>query len=685
MLSLLTKPQKFLINYLGYLKIKYKVWGGAIATLIMLSVVSLTAVFSLTDTQKEVIDVVEVRQPLAMASLELAETLDKANAALGFYLSSTKDTDKQQYIAALGELDVLLKKLYAMPAVKNDKNSFELIKKIEASLKQYKSYKDEMLVLAVDFQKNFPAIGISGSQMNPVAMEIQASLQSMLLSEAEEEITAQRKQLLLDISELRINWMNIIIGNRAYMAFRGKAALDNLYLYKSVFIDTLKKFVTHEDILTFEQVDALDKVRDSSKNFFVLLDEMVSVHGSEKWRTDSYLISTKIGPLVRNVKQDINTLVTKQRKLSEEISQELVTSTSATKTLVTTLFIIASIIGISGAYILTCMITKPLNETVSTMDDIAKGEGDLTQRIKIKGKDEVALLGKAFNYFISKIHGTVAQVADSTDELTEAANDMMQHVEKAERDIETQRSETEQVISSMSHMHSTVQSVAEHADSAAEVAKEADIQAKKGRDVVEHTINSIESLASEVQDASNVINGLEEGSKDIGTVLDVIKGIAEQTNLLALNAAIEAARAGEQGRGFAVVADEVRNLASRTQESTQEIQTMIERLQQGAHDAVQVMQSGTEKANQSVQKASEAGDALLDITQAVNKIATMNAEIVSVSEEQRRVTDNINNNMANISNVSDTTAQSSKELESSSSSLSDIASKLQTTLNQFQI
>ena len=651
----------------------------------LLSIVSLTALYSLTNTQDDIIDVVEVRQPLTMASLELAEILEKTNAALGFYLSSTKDEDKQQYVTALGELDAILKKLYAMPAVKNDESSLRLIKKIEASLEKYKSYRQEMLVLAVDFQKNFPAIGISGTKMNPVAMDIQANLQAMILSESEEEPSAERKQLLLDISELRINWMNVIIGNRAYMAFRGKAALDNLNLYVGVYNDMLAKFNQYEDLLTFEQVDALDTIRSKSKEFFVFLDEMVALHSSEKWRTDSYLISTQIGPLVRNIKQDINKLLSKQRKLSAEISQGLVKSTSATKTLVTTFFIIAVLIGLTGAFITTCMITKPINNTVATMNDIAEGEGDLTQRIKIQGKDEVALLGRAFNFFISKIHGTVSQVADSTDELSEAAEDMMQHVKNTERDIGSQRSETELVVAAMDHMHSTVKNVAEHADNAAEMAQQADIAAQEGKDVVVQTITSIKSLAEEVEQASTVINGLEEGSKEIGTVLDVIRGIAEQTNLLALNAAIEAARAGEQGRGFAVVADEVRSLASRTQESTQEIQGMIERLQSGAHDAVEVMQSGTEKAHQSVQQASEAGRSLQDITDAVNKIASMNVEIVKVSEEQRSVTDNINESMSNISNVSDTTSQSANDLEKSSTSLTNIADKLQTTLNQFQI
>jgi methyl-accepting chemotaxis protein len=674
-----------LVGALGSIKIKVKVWVGAIVMLVLLSIVSLTAVVSLTHTQKNISDVVEIRQPLAMASMELAETLDRANAALGFYLSSTKETDKQQYESALNELDSVLEKLYSLPGVKEDQEILSQVKEIDSLLSRYKGYRNRMLELAVDFQENYPGIGISGIKMNPVAMSIQANLQSLFVTETEEEVSAERKELLIDIAKLRQNWMNVIIGNRAYMAFRGDAALANLNLYRDGFRQQLADFGKHADILTFEQTDAYEQIAEKSKTYFSLLDEMIAVHKSDKWRTDSYLISTEIGPLVRDVKAKINKLVKQQRSLTETISQELLDKTNTTKQLVTTLFIIAVIIGLSGAFFMSVMITNSINSTVTAMNDIAQGEGDLTQRLKVRGKDEIAMLGKAFNYFISKIHGTVSQVADSTDELSEASVNMKRLVDKAEADINRQRTETEHVAASMNQMLDSVKNVTNHAENASEVAQQADLQAKKGRDVVVKTIKSIEKLANDVEKAANVIHGLENESVDIGTVLDVIKSIAEQTNLLALNAAIEAARAGEQGRGFAVVADEVRSLASRTQESTQEIQAMIERLQSGARDAVAVMSQGTEQASESVKQASEAGVALQDITDAVNKITSMNAEIANASRHQHEVTNEINRSMSNISQVADATAEGSAELEKSSAALNRLSGNLQKTLDQFQI
>ena len=237
----------------------------------------------------------------------------------------------------------------------------------------------------------------------------------------------------------------------------------------------------------------------------------------------------------------------------------------------------------------------------------------------------------------------------------------------------------------MNEMNATVHDVAQNASSAADAARAADEAANEGRNVVQTTVQAIDRLASEVEQANGVIGKLKQESEQIGSVLDVIRNIADQTNLLALNAAIEAARAGEQGRGFAVVADEVRSLASRTQESTQEIQQMMERLQNGTGEAVRVMHSSQEKTRETVAKAQLAGTSLESIKASVSTIHAMNTQIASAAEEQGVVANEINRSVVNIADISKKTAQGSSNSAEASRTLATLGEEMHGLVKQFKL
>jgi methyl-accepting chemotaxis protein len=320
---------------------------------------------------------------------------------------------------------------------------------------------------------------------------------------------------------------------------------------------------------------------------------------------------------------------------------------------------------------------------VGAMNKMA--QGNLTQDIKIAGKDEYAWMGweytcarKAFKEMIENIISNASQLASAADQLSSVT-------EQSNAGVMRQQSEISQVATAMNEMSATVTEVSKNASNAATAAQEADEQAKNGCDVVNTTVQTINNLASEVERTSEVIENLKGDSISIGTVLDVIRDIAEQTNLLALNAAIEAARAGEQGRGFAVVADEVRTLASRTQQSTREINDMIERLQNGANQAVSVMEMGRTKAEESVEQAAKAGEALTAITGVVDNIKSMNMQIASAAEEQSSTAEEINRNIVNISEVAQETADGSQQTASASDALAKLAVDLQENVGRFQV
>ena len=366
-----------------------------------------------------------------------------------------------------------------------------------------------------------------------------------------------------------------------------------------------------------------------------------------------------------------------QRIESQKSTETFVTSTSFFGTL------IALIIGSSAAFLITKGIKVRINETQEALSLIS--DGDLTARVPITSTDEIGELGQSFNSFTHKLQIILREISDAANELSFASKTMNDITEKSTIAILSQQQETEMVSASMSQMTSTSLEVATNAELASSAAQQADEESKIGNSIVDETISSINSLAKDIDTSAQIIIKLKQDSENIGAVLSVIKGVAEQTNLLALNAAIEAARAGEQGRGFAVVADEVRSLAQRTQESTLEIENSIETLQSASHEAVESMESSRENVEATVLKAQAAGESLSNITSSVETISQMNTQIATAAEEQTMVSNEISRNVTNIQEVTDQTASNTKETAVSSGEVMDLSNRLANLVNQFKI
>nr|WP_030129876.1 methyl-accepting chemotaxis protein [Pseudomonas sp. QTF5] len=388
--------------------------------------------------------------------------------------------------------------------------------------------------------------------------------------------------------------------------------------------------------------------------------------------TNSEAINTVLNRLLEiNTQQTIDT------------NQQAADQYSSAFNLTVTLLVIATGLTLLFAWLLTNSITKPIANALSAAEEIA--EGNLTRPITVDGEDEAGRLLAAMAKMQDKLRDTLQRISGSATQLASAAEELNSVTDESARGLTQQNNEIEQAATAVNEMTSAVEEVARNAVSTSEASKNATTSAGDGRDLVQETVSAIERMSTDVQSTATLIGDLANESRDIGKVLDVIRGLADQTNLLALNAAIEAARAGEAGRGFAVVADEVRALAHRTQQSTSEIERMIGSIQSGTEHAVNSMRNSTERAESTLNIARGAGLSLDTINSAIVEINERNLVIASAAEEQAQVAREVDRNLVNIRDLSVQSATGANQTSAASNELSRLALDLNNMVGRFSL
>lgn len=413
------------------------------------------------------------------------------------------------------------------------------------------------------------------------------------------------------------------------------------------------------------------------------------LHASAKQIGDSAhdtalgIYQQKTLPVLANLRQQL----TQARSALEEERRVVLAAAEKTNStanaIVWSAMVLSIIAALGFAWLLRKVIAEPMKLLTERTAQIAAG--DLSgPALAITNRDEIGLAASAFNQMQQQLKQLITNLSNSADEVASHAIRVSDITAATDTDLQRQAAEVDQLATAMNEMAATIAEVAKHAQNTSDATGNSEKHAAQGQKIVRRVIDAIGDIATEVSNASTTIQTVKQESLNIGTILDTIQSIAEQTNLLALNAAIEAARAGEQGRGFAVVADEVRTLAARTQKSTTEIKALIDRLQQSAATAVNTMDSGVNRANQGVELADNAGHALTEIMQSVTAIADMTMQIASATEEQSVVVQEMDKNLLKVNSLTVQTKQRSQEADSTSAELSGMAQQLQSYSKRFR-
>lgn len=502
------------------------------------------------------------------------------------------------------------------------------------------------------------------------------------------------------------------------MSYMAKVAVKRLVYTSAAEVEALKIYRYQKNHILEDSGDKMSSwesaIADSDVRLKKALDEWESVaseegkkelaqfriHYAEFMRTNAKVLQLSrahktaearatSSTEARELYNQLDEHLTKAQSLAEAFMDQQTRESdvlySRTKWIMLGISIIGLGLSFSFGFFMVQQTLRRMHQVSEYLKDVAEGEGDLTKRIKVEGNDELDALSGHFNNFMEKLHEVISQVAASTEHIASASEEISSSATQVAQSAETQKDQTSQVATAMQEMSSTVTQVSDNSRQASDNAKEAGDLARSGGTVVSQTVEVIKSVADATRDTSTKIEELGRSSDQIGQIIGVIDDIADQTNLLALNAAIEAARAGEQGRGFAVVADEVRKLAERTTQATKEIAQMIKTIQDETKKAVSAMQSGTDKVDAGVESAREAGAALEKIIQSADSVQDMVTHIATAATQQASATEQVNSNMEQIAKMVQQSSIGAQESARACQDLSNLALDLQQLVGRFKL
>ena len=651
---------------------------------LILALTSVVSIYKINVISKQANTVVDLRLPTSQASASVLNGVNHALAALRGWMLLGKDKFKiERQLAWDTEINPAIITLEKMSANWTNPENKIRLSEIKSLLK---SFEQEQLKIENIAQtpENIPSISMLYEQAVPQASIMASEITNLIDIELTLKATEQRKALLGMMADVR-GTLGLGIANiRGYLLSGDESYRTN---FAQLWRKNQRRFsdlTKQKNLLNSKQQEAFSDYNKAKDIFQLLPQQMLTSRGQDDWNLANHWLATKAAPLGFQLKVILEKMTINQKELLTNNTTKLLDTSETAKLHAWIILFIGTVIAFTLSRLIIQSIRVPVILLSNALELVDKNN-DLTIQIANFGRDELSDATVIINNMLKKFRVSIEKVADASDQMSTSAEETSVISNQIEQSIQEQAGQTELIATAITEMAATVKDIAQSTLTTSDASSEAKKSVTDGSEIMQETILTINQLTDKIDGTSNTVVELEQSSNEIASVLEVINSIADQTNLLALNAAIEAARAGDQGRGFAVVADEVRALAARTQQSTGEISTIITKLQTNAKEAVVSMQGSQHQVKEVADKAENAGNVLITISDSIANINEMSSHIATASEQQEVVTEEINISIVSINDKTHENVEAVVQTSKAGNELSELSLNLQTLVSKFKI